>query len=115
MTTGFMIAGFIGICVAFYLGAWARLRFKNLWIKLAFFFVAWVSGFLTAFIVVPWVEFVIMSFAGVLDIESARDAGRALGAKKTEFLVATGVAAIAGLVSSLGERIGIGRRLKSRD
>jgi len=115
------IAGFIGMCAAFYVGAWARLRCKSLWTKAVMLLVGWISGYLVAMVVGFVGLMVIANFSGAIDIstgsvdvEAAHKLGAALGAKKIEFLTATMVASIAGLVSSLSERIGMAKSPKQQ-
>jgi hypothetical protein len=116
-----IIAEFIGMCVGFYVGAWARVRYTSLAAKAVFFFLGSTVGFLTASIFGIAGVVVIVMFTGAVDFSSGtfdhaafREAGRTLGANKAEFLAAVATATIAGLVSSLGERFGIGRSRTSK-
>jgi hypothetical protein len=116
-----IIAEFIGICVGFYVGVWARVRYTGLGAKAVFVFAGSTAGFLTASIFgVVGVVFIAV-FTGVVDLSSGtfdhaavREAGRTLGANKAEVLAAVGTATITGLVSSLGERFGIKRSRPSK-
>jgi hypothetical protein len=109
-------AGFLGLCVGFYIGAWTRVRCRRIWTKALFFFVGWIAGFLAAFLAALIVLLVIFNIAGGIDfstgnidVAAARELGRELGAKKIEYWTTAAIGTIAGLISSLGERFGIGR------
>ena len=106
-----MVAEFIGMCAAFWVGAWARSSFESIWLKFAFFIIAWSIGIVAAVIS----GIAIAALTSGSDFAAAREAGRAIGVRNGEIVGASFVAAVAGLISSLGERLGIGTRRKSGD
>jgi hypothetical protein len=104
------IAEFFGICVGYYVGARARVRYTSLGAKAVFFFVGSTAGFLAASLFGIAGVVVIGMFTGMVDLSSGgtvdhaafREAGRTLGANKAEFLAVVATATVAGL-------FGIGR------
>ena len=109
-------AGFLGLCVSFYIGAWARARCKTRWLKAILFFAGAIAGFLAAFLVGFIVVMVVANTSGVIDyatgtidVAATRALALPLGAKKIEYLTHAVVGTLLGLLTAFGERFGIGR------
>jgi membrane associated rhomboid family serine protease len=86
------ILEFIGLVTAFAVAAWARRKFKSMWPKVLFFFVAVVAGNVVYFVL------------GVICAIWASADAHAIGVNGWEAFGATIVGAMAGLLSSLSDR-----------
>ena len=95
---------FIGLVVAFVVGAWARRKFKNPWVKVVFFFVAVIAGNLV---------YVVLGIAWALaNPETLHAVAYEIGHKGWEVLGSTVVGALVGLLTSFADRL-LGRVARS--
>lgn len=95
------ILEFVGLAVTVVVAAWARRKFKSIWAKVLFFFVAVIAGNVVYFI--SGIVCAIILASGDRAMVSAN--AHAVGANGWSTIGASVVAAIAGLVSSLPDRI----------
>jgi hypothetical protein len=89
---------FIGLAAAFVVASWARLKFRNLWVRVIFFFIAVIAGN---------VVYLVVGLIWALANPAADVIARTIGRNGWEVLGGTIVAAIAGLASSLSDRFRI--------
>jgi hypothetical protein len=102
-------AGFLGLGVGFYIGAWARVRCKTPWMKAIFIFAGAIAGFLAAFLVGFIVVMVVANTSGVIDystgtidVAAARALALPLGARKIEYLTHATIGTLLGLLTAFG-------------
>jgi biotin transporter BioY len=93
---------FIGLVVAFVVAAWARRKFKSIWAKVLFFFVAAIAGNLTYVTLgVAW---------ALMNPETSHAVAREVGRDGWEVLGSTVGGALVGLLTSFADRFRTARK-----